>query len=376
MIISNCAGQPFAASTSGVTVNVSLVNIFGSHPLHNFVKIFFAIRLLPDCNSIIYDAVNTTEFTETTTNSEYENTIINSVILKIKQYIYDTKPSNSVFITFDGVAPVAKMEQQRTRRYKSQYMSNNNANGSTKKWNTSAITPGTTFMELLCKRLKLEFISSEYKYNIQNIYISCADESGEGEHKIVEKIRSGNYINDNISIYGLDSDLIMISIFHLDYCKNIYVFREAPEFIKSSIPSVIITDVSDLYFLDILMLSNSILKEMQCKFPDKTRIYDYVFLCFLLGNDFLPHFPAMNIRTHGIQSLLDIYRLHIGSHPNRSFISNMKIQWKNVGIFINEIAKCEHQLLVSEYSVRDKMDYWHWGTKEYDELLLKKYVKI
>jgi 5'-3' exonuclease len=100
------------------------------------------------------------------------------------------------------------------------------------------------------------------------------------------------------------------------------------------------------------------MSEMKCKYPDPIRIHDYVFLCFFLGNDFLPHFPAMNIRTHGIQGLLDIYRLCIGNSPDKFLISktNGAIVWRNVGILVNEIAKREHEFLMNEYFVRDKLD--------------------
>jgi 5'-3' exoribonuclease 2 len=137
------------------------------------------------------------------------------------------------------------------------------------------------------------------------------------------------------------------------------VFREAPEFLESSIPiQVRGGDSNAPYFLDIRELSRRILDEMGCKYNDEHRLHDYVFLCFLLGNDFLPHFPAMNIRTHGIQALLDLYRMYIGSAPDRFFISKHtgKIEWKNVKLFIGEVAKREHEFLLNEYGVRAKWD--------------------
>ena len=37
-------------------------------------------------------------------------------------------------------------------------------------------------------------------------------------------------------------------------------------------------------------------------------VKDYIFLCFFIGNDFVPHHPAVNIRTTGIEFLIDVYR--------------------------------------------------------------------
>ena len=74
-----------------------------------------------DCNSIIYDAVhllNKKDGIETMEQTVFENTLIDMVIVKIQNYIDIIKPTNTVLIASDGVAPFAKMEQQRTRRYK------------------------------------------------------------------------------------------------------------------------------------------------------------------------------------------------------------------------------------------------------------------
>ena len=52
-------------------------------------------------------------------------------------------------------------------------------------------------------------------------------------------------------------------------------------------------------YLDIYELGQKLNEEM-CGNANKDCITDYIFLCFLLGNDFMPHFPALNIRTNGI----------------------------------------------------------------------------
>jgi len=360
-----------------------------SHIIKNYSNIvrslnyFFTRNLLfhhlyMDCNSIIYDAVYglESEIQEGKCESpkDFEETVIGIVIDKINFYIQLIKPTHTAYIAFDGVAPFAKMEQQRTRRYKTWFMKSMNIGKKSSSWNTSAITPGTEFMNKLSKRIDYSFKHSESKYKLKNVIVSCSNEPGEGEHKLYEHMRTNDIINNNVAVYGLDADLIMLSIFHLKYCQNIFVFRETPEFLKSSLP-VEVTNSNEPSFLDIRHLSNSILSEMRCKYQDPIRIHDYVFLCFFLGNDFLPHFPSMNIRTHGIQGLLDIYRLCIGNYPDRYLISksNGSILWRNVNILVNEVAKREHEFLLTEYSVRDKLDrrkYLETTPLEKEEILL------
>jgi len=321
-------------------------------------------HLYMDCNSIIYDAVHLLEKEKKEKRldltKDFESLIIDKVVQIIDEYIHLINPDITVYIAFDGVAPFAKMEQQRTRRHKTLFISKINFTNEDKveTWNTSAITPGTEFMDKLCKQISYSFNHSENNYKVKNVIVSCSDKCGEGEHKLFEHLRNNNFKDNNVAVYGLDSDLIMLSIFHLKYSKNIYIFREAPEFLKSSIPIDANCKDNQPHFLDIHHLSSSISNEMACKYQELHRTIDYVFLCFLLGNDFLPHFPAMNIRTHGIQALLDLYRIYIGNYEERFLISKTtgKIQWRNLGILINEVAKREHEFLTNEYFVRNKSD--------------------
>ena len=108
-------------------------------------------NLYLDCNSIIYDIVHNTDFSKI--SGSESDIIIKAVCVKIDSYINDLKPDNTIYIAFDGVAPIAKLEQQRSRRYKSLYQ--NNITRSIFKtitadpWNTTAITPGTVFMKNL-----------------------------------------------------------------------------------------------------------------------------------------------------------------------------------------------------------------------------------
>ena len=127
--------------------------IVKNHPeiLEKFINGSFAVNnLYMDCNSIIYDCFYA--ISEEDIDEHIAKTIIANTIAKIAVYISIINPTTSVIISFDGVAPVAKLEQQRTRRYKSWFqtlMTNKLFKRNPNKWSTTAITPGTSFMKLL-----------------------------------------------------------------------------------------------------------------------------------------------------------------------------------------------------------------------------------
>jgi 5'-3' exonuclease len=199
------------------------------------------------------------------------------------------QPSKTVIIAFDGVAPVAKLEQQRSRRYKSWYQ-NETTKTIFKKdkddaWNTTAITPGTKFMSELNEIISKHFdTDSCAKLNVSNILVSGSNHVGEGEHKLFDYIRlnPAKHMKETTIIYGLDADLIMLSINHLPICPNIYLFRETPHFIQS-IDSSLEPDAN--YFMDIPELTKAIVAHMNndrvlTLEQQKNKVYDYIFLCF------------------------------------------------------------------------------------------------
>ena len=321
-------------------------------PVHKLSKPLNNLYL--DCNGFIYEgAVNFTS----------EEALLKSVCDKLIYYINLLKPNKNVFIAFDGVAPVAKLDQQRKRRYLSWFQSKVTTDFSEKTpnktdspnktvWNTAAITPGTEFMAALALAIKKRF-NNPKEFGLEQFLISCADEVGEGEHKIYDYIRKEPLYHAKTTtvIYGLDADLIMLTLNHLHISDQLYLFRETPEFIKG-IDSTL--NPNELYLLDIPMFG----KHIQAEFSQNAggtpnAINDYIFLFFLLGNDFLPHFPSLNIRTQGIALLINAYKAVI-SLKNLSLIAEGKIVWKHVRLLIVELAEQELSNIKQEYVQKEK----------------------
>lgn len=329
-------------------------------------------NLYLDCNSIIYDVIKEGEFTKMNKNKE----IIKGVYKRIKEYIETIKPQKKVFIAFDGVAPVAKLEQQRNRRYKSWYERNKReeiyGERKEKEWDTSMITPGTKFMKELNKIIKDEIKKDKGLKYIEEIIYSGSEKAGEGEHKIFEYIRQKEeeHKETNTLIYGLDADLIMLSINHLPISPNIYLYRETPHFIKTINSEL---EPNESYIIDIKELTERIIMEMNNEEgkrkdllkEERNRIYDYIFLCFFLGNDFLPHFPSCNIRTNGINKLMNAYKETIGKKENLT--NGKKINWKNVRKIVKKMAENEEYNIRGEHIRRDKKEKMRKEIKTQDD---------
>lgn len=329
-----------------------------SNVIRKLVKNTIQINnLYLDCNSIIYDAVHGINFAKL--DDTDVNTIIRCVVLKIDEYIHLIQPNNFIFIAFDGVAPVAKLEQQRGRRYKSLYQNQISKtifkDSKPDPWNTTAITPGTKFMAELNSKVK-NYYSDAKKYNVNGIILSLSDRFGEGEHKLFDFIRSNpKYHTEDFTtvIYGLDADLIMLCINHLPVSAKTFLFRETPHFIKTINADL---EPNETYLLDIPELAKIITLEMSPTFSinNATKVYDYIFLCFFLGNDFMPHFPAVNIRTGGVDKMMNAYKATI--EPNENLTDGKTIYWNNVRKLVHFLAKEEESNFKNETKLRDRRE--------------------
>jgi hypothetical protein len=166
-----------------------------------------------------------------------ENIMFEKIFIKMNKIIKETDPKKIIFIAIDGPCPKPKMVQQRLRRFKSAKEK--------KIWDTNAITPGTEFMTNLENYLlkKISYLNSFNKILI----FSSSNEPGEGEQKIYDFIKK-NKIDSNL-IYGLDADLIMLSL--ISDSKKIYLLRETTEYNIENVES-------EYIYLDINKLKKSI----------------------------------------------------------------------------------------------------------------------
>lgn len=249
-----------------------------------------------------------------------------------------TQPTECLYIAIDGVAPRAKMHQQRKRRFLS--AQRNKAVSAFKakhripdtQWDSNCITPGTDFMLKLDKYLITEFqdvVRTKYP-TLKHFIVSGANEIGEGEHKMIHYIKKNEIDLDNGGdvVYGLDADLIMLSL--TTEQRNIVLMRESQDFGHNQSQNKV-----PFKYLDINNLREGIYDTLGLK-SQQTVINDYVFMCYLLGNDFIPALSFLKIKEGAVDVLVDCYKEVIDNNTDNSIIYQENNKYNmNISLLIN-----------------------------------------
>ncbi|KAF9953306.1 5'-3' exoribonuclease 1, partial [Modicella reniformis] len=257
-----------------------------------------------------------------------EDKIFLSIFNYIDHLFMKIKPQKVFFMALDGVAPRAKMNQQRSRRFRTAKDAEDARRKAISKgeqlpeedpFDRNCITPGTPFMKRLSAQLEF-FISKKMTedaswHNVK-VILSGHEVPGEGEHKIMEFIRLSKaqkdyHPNTRHCLYGLDADLIMLGL--LSHEPHFALLREEITFGKNKKKGGL--DTQNFFLLHLSLLReyldlefNSLESTLPFPYDLERIIDDFVLMCLFVGNDFLPHLPHLHIAEGALSLLFKIYK--------------------------------------------------------------------
>jgi len=179
-------------------------------------------------NGIIHNATHGDPTTDAGSKRLSDTQMFANIFRYIDKVVHIAKPKKLLYMAVDGVAPRAKMNQQRQRRFRSAREAQDARDAAAAQgefvdsdpFDSNCITPGTDFMTKLHHSLQF-FVRKKLKedslWQSFKIIYSGADVPGEGEHKIMLYIRNmkmqpGYSPNLRHCVYGLDADLIMLGL--------------------------------------------------------------------------------------------------------------------------------------------------------------------
>jgi 5'-3' exoribonuclease 2 len=244
----------------------------------------------------------------------------------------------------DGVAPHSKIVQQRQRRFK-------NPPAKREEFNSNNITPGSMWMHNLSNFIEhkiREELTDPLSF-LHRVEIVFSDEKvpGEGEHKIMSFIRN-NTPDESYYVVGLDADLIMLSL--TTHVPKIYILRDA-----------LYDTTIDYHLVNINTVRLGLINELSpiglsaVEYPVGSRGYqkdnlfidDFVFFCFLIGNDFIPHSPSLEIMEDGIDLLMHTYATIVktNGYITRKRKGELTIHKNNLAILLQAVSGTEKSLL-------------------------------
>ena len=289
-------------------------------------------NLYLDMNSILHTATHTND---SSINRMTDDQMYAAIFTYIEHLFQIIKPQKTFYMAIDGVAPRAKMNQQRARRFRTAIEAEENLAKAIQQgqeipkedpFDSNAITPGTEFMAKLTDNLKYfihKKISEDKAWNGVQIILSGHEVPGEGEHKIMDFIRtmkSQNNYNPNTRhcIYGLDADLIMLGLVSHD--PHFALLREEVTFGPKRQTGSQSGSVSDQKFF---LLHLSLLREyLELEFQDLENelnfefnfekvLDDFILIMYVIGNDFLPNLPDLFINKGAFPLLIETFKQYL-----------------------------------------------------------------
>lgn len=274
------------------------------------------------------------------------------------------RPRRLLYMAIDGVAPRAKMNQQRSRRFRASKEAHEKIEDMTRireevlsngmhlppekpkgeHFDSNCITPGTPFMFKLAECLRYyvhDRLNNDPGWRNIKVILSDANVPGEGEHKIMDYIRRqrgqpDHDPNTQHCLCGADADLIMLGLathepnftiireefkpnqpkpcdlcgqmgHELKNCEGLAREPTGDESIAMPGPETQYIFVR-LSVLREYLQSELAMPNLPFKYDFERALDDWVFMCFFVGNDFLPHLPSLEIREGAIDRLVKLYK--------------------------------------------------------------------
>ena len=232
-----------------------------------------------------------------TREADLHDAVFARVVAYTRAIMQIVRPTHGTFLAIDGVPPLAKMYQQRNRRYMSvkeqAFKMQSRAPQQMSMWNASVVTPGTAFMKALSTYLTKHLAGAD-------VVLSDWTAPDEGEHKIFRYLADKKAGSDAV-IYGLDADMIMLSLTHPE--TRITLMREKEDLDVAN-PTTEDFDLVSIVKLGQLITGGN---GLTTQAADDGIILDYIFICLLIGNDFLPPLSYIQVLNDDIDRLLSVY---------------------------------------------------------------------
>eukprot|EP00941_MAST-03F_sp_MAST-3F-sp1_P003143 g3143.t1 len=331
-----------------------------------------------DMNGIIHNCTHPKD--EEISESLTERQIMLGIFSYIDRLVKIIKPTQMLYMAIDGCAPRAKLNQQRSRRFRSAkdakaLLEEKKAKGELVNvkaiFDSNCITPGTPFMHRLDKHLHY-FIRKKMKddpiWQRMKVLYSGHDTPGEGEHKIMAYIRamkSRPDYNPNLRhcLYGLDADLIMLGL--ATHEPHFALLREEIDFTSfrrnknSTKKTLKQTKEVKWQLLSIGVLREYLDLEWRPESPehlyDQERIIDdFVFMCMLCGNDFVPHLPTLDIGEGAIEFLIQTHKSMLETLDGY-LVDGPNINYSRLEWILGHLARKEEMIFEQRAALEDKM---------------------